>query len=361
MEDQTFQPIVPYREFLRREGIPVYEGYSIEDVRSLTLDPWARLEGFGAYINLEGSGGTNNAYVCEIPAGQSIAPERHLFEKFIYVLRGQGETAVWSKTTDKRKVAWRAGSLFAIPVNAWHQFSNLGSEEARFVAVTNAPLVIDLYHNLDFVFNCDYSFSDRFDSRPDYFEGKGRIFPGRQIVLETNLVADAANLSLYEVEAEARGKGALFVMLEMAQSTLTAHIAEWEPATYQKAHYHGAGAHLLMLKGSGYSLMWPYEAGTKPFAQGNGKQVVRVDWREGSLFAPPDMWFHQHFNSGTTLARHLALRWGSRKYRLSATFDTEPERTITDIKRGGTQIDLQDADPEIERIFSEECRKAGSK
>lgn len=359
-EKPMLKQIVPYEEFLRQEGIPVYRGYAIDDVRALALERWARLEGQGAYINLAGSGGTTNSYVCEISPQKKLAPERHMFEEFIYILDGQGETLVWSHGAGKTKIAWHSGSLFAIPLNAFHQFTNTETKAARFMAVTNAPLIMDLYHNLDFIFNCEQAFPDRFNSEPDYFTHKGQVFPGRQIVWQTNFVPDAPGLSLYEVEKEARGKGALFVMLEMAESTFTGHLAEWEAGTCQKAHYHGAGAHLLMLKGKGYSLMWPSEIGTRPFLDGKRAEVVRVDWHEGTLFAPPDLWFHQHFNSGTGLARHLALRWGSRKYRLSATFDTDPERTITGMKHGGTQIEPEDADPEIDRLFANECQKARS-
>jgi hypothetical protein len=69
-----------YAEFQKREGIPVIRGFAIEDVGAVELGDWARVGGRGAYIDLEGTGGTNGAYVCEIAPGTSLEPERHLYE-----------------------------------------------------------------------------------------------------------------------------------------------------------------------------------------------------------------------------------------------------------------------------------------
>ena len=58
--------------------------------------PWERTGGLAARICLEGTGETNDAYVCEIPAGKALKPQRHLFEELIYIVSGRGATTVWN-------------------------------------------------------------------------------------------------------------------------------------------------------------------------------------------------------------------------------------------------------------------------
>ncbi len=44
-----------------------------------------------------------------------------------------------------------------------------------------------------------------------------------------------------------------------------------------------------------------------------GKKVERVEWGPGSVFVPPEMWFHQHFNAGAEPVFFLAIGWGNDK------------------------------------------------
>jgi oxalate decarboxylase/phosphoglucose isomerase-like protein (cupin superfamily) len=70
---------------------------------------------------------------------------------------------------------WNKWSLFAPPMNTSHRLVNGSREPVRFLAVTNAPLVFDIYRDEKFVFNCPYSFSDRYFGEENYFEvGKKR-------------------------------------------------------------------------------------------------------------------------------------------------------------------------------------------
>jgi quercetin dioxygenase-like cupin family protein len=353
---KTLERVNPYNEFLRGEGIPVVRGFAIQDLKTLEVSDWARKGGRGAYINLEGTGGTNDAYVCEIPPGGSLNPERHLFEEMIYVVDGNGSTSVWYDESQKRSFEWHTGSLFAIPLNARFQhFNASGVRPARFLAVTNAPVVINLFHNLRFVFDSNFAFDDRFAGQEQYFDGIGEIYQanwGRRNTLVTNFVPDTHNLELYEWRA--RGAGGRNVMIELAHNTMAAHISEFPVGTYKKAHRHGPGAHVIILSGFGYSLLWP-----------QGKEPQRVDWQPGSVVVPPNQWFHQHFNAGATPARYLALRWGSQRYDTGGAF-TSDEGDIgrsgadVSVKDGGWQIEYGDEDPSIHQTFEAELSQTGA-
>src|SRR2546425_13051778 len=74
-----------YRQFLKKEGIPVYEGGFI-DGNKLELKPWQRVGALWAYIFLEGTAGTGRAWGSGIPPGRRAHPERHHFRVQVLVL-----------------------------------------------------------------------------------------------------------------------------------------------------------------------------------------------------------------------------------------------------------------------------------
>ena len=141
--------------------------------RSVELKPWARREGKGVYLNHDASRTTNDCYVCEIAPGKKLAPQRQLYEEMIMILSGRGSTSVWNDKGARITFEWGPGALFAIPLNCWHQhFNASGKDAARFVAVTNAPPLINVYEEPEFVFNTKYDFLGRFNGEPDYFAAK---------------------------------------------------------------------------------------------------------------------------------------------------------------------------------------------
>ena len=131
-----------YKKFQAQEGIPTYGGFAV-NVYDLKLGPWKR-QGPGvtaAYVDLDGAGGIVNLAVSEIAVGAQTRPERHLFEEQVIVVRGEGELHVWQSDPAKKVVVpWRRGSVFAPPLNTWHQFVNKGREPARMAAVTAEQL-----------------------------------------------------------------------------------------------------------------------------------------------------------------------------------------------------------------------------
>jgi hypothetical protein len=154
-----------------------------------------------------------------------------------------------------------------------------------------------------------------------------------------------------EGQGTGHGSGYNIVQVEPAGNSLITHLADWPVGRYAKAHHHGGGAVLLILRSEGYTLMWPNELGTQPFAQGKGERVVKVDWKVGSVFSPPTGWFHQHFNTGKEPALQLAFRNGSRIYPFGVRKAATREGVFTPVDEGGTQIEYDREDPEIRRMF----------
>ena len=118
----------------------------------------------------------------------------------------------------------------------------------------------------------------------------------------------------------------------------------------------------MILKSEGYTLLWPKESGTQPYAAGRGDEVVELRWHEGSVLSPPSGWFHQHFNIGKEAARQLALRFGSRLHPigLHQAAKKKTDGVYISVKQGGTMIEYEDEDPEIRRRFDENLKRVGT-
>src|ERR1051325_4963203 len=128
-----------YREWQAAQKIPVIKGFFVEDVNRVELAPWD-LKGVPCSFGvLDGTGGVNDAYICEIPPQSKTKPQKHLYEEMVYVTKGYGATSVWQKDGKKHTFEWGPGSLFAVPINAHYQhFNASGSEAARYFAVTRS-------------------------------------------------------------------------------------------------------------------------------------------------------------------------------------------------------------------------------
>ena len=148
---------------------------------------------------------------------------------------------------------------------------------------------------------------------------------------------DAVNLPL--ITAKERGAGGGHIRFNMAKGSMNSHISQFPIGTYKKGHAHGPGAHVIILSGDGYSLMWP-----------EGDEPKRYDWEVGTMIVPPNMWYHQHFNTGTTPSRYLAF-----KHEVVSIRNAQgvPKAWIS--KRiGGDQIDYADESPKIRQMFNDE-------
>jgi len=323
----------PYTRWVKAEGLDIASSLYVPDLHTVDLKPWARRGGRGLFLNHDASRTSNDCYVCEIPAGKELAPQHQLYEEMVFVLDGLGSTSVWNEAGQRTSFEWKAGALFAIPLNTWHQhFNGSGITPARYVAVTNAPTVINAFGDLEFVFNTRYDFTDRFSGEPSYFANGGEQ---RGLLLETNFVADAVNLPL--ITASERGAGGGHIRFSLAKGHMNSHISQFPVGTYKKAHAHGPGAHVIILNGEGYSLMWP-----------EGEEPQRYEWKPGSMIVPPNLWFHQHFNTGTTPARYLAFKAEGVSIRNAQGV---PKAWISR-RVGGDQIDYADESPRVRQLFA---------
>ena len=349
-----------YFKWMARQNVPVIDGYGVEDVRDLPMSPWARTRGNAAFINLYGMEGVTGMYVGEIPAGGALEAEKHFYEEVICILDGQGATEVWQEGGSKQMFEWGPWSLFAPPLNTWHRLINGARQTVKFLAVTNAPLVMDTIHSEEFIYNCPYVFSDRYSGADGYFDvGQKRYESGMQHIWETNFIMDIQSANLGE--REVKGAGVRITQFELSGNSLIGHLAQWPAAQYHKAHYHGAGAILFGLQSSGYVLLWSKELGIRPYEAGHREDVVELKWKAGSVYCPPGGWFHQHFNTGAQPARHLALRYGSRIHPIGFKIaDKRSEDGVyIDVKKGGTLIEYADEDPQIRKHYEDEMKKNG--
>ena len=162
---------------------------------------------------------------------------------------------------------------------------------------------------------------------------------------ETNFIPGARTCIKLQDWSE-RGAGGTNIFYTLADGLVAGHMSEYPVGTYKKGHLHGPGAHFIQITGKGYSLIWK-----------EGQEKVRIDWKPGTAYAAQD--FHQHFNTGDTIARYLVLNFGGQKYFTISEGAKAMEGSDRNIKEGGRQIEYEDEEPEIRQIFEEELRKAG--
>lgn len=329
------RPPSPYQQWIQGEGIPSYTGSYLDSLYTAEVKPWARIGQGGAFVNLADQE-ADDGWLIEIAPGGRTEPIRHMFEAGVFVLSGRGATTFWQPGKPKQTVEWQRGSIFSPPLNCFYQHYNLdGQQPARFYAVTNAPMVINLYRSGDFPFNCDYVFGDRYAGEEDYFSAKGEQL--EEQLWKTNLVPDIRAFTLRSQPH--RGYGNLRMGFLLANNQMAAHCSDFPAGSYKAGHRHGVGAHVIVLDGEGYSLLWF-----------KGEERRKVDWSDGSVLSPRNEEYHQHFNTGTRPARYLAFRLG----------DLDPRRVAGEAGGAPDQIEYDEEDPGIYDMYLEECAKRGA-
>jgi mannose-6-phosphate isomerase-like protein (cupin superfamily) len=362
----------PYYQWMQREGIPIhFDIAGLPDITALERKPWARTgKGLGTFLELAGTfQAERGMFVCEIPPGEALDVQHHLYEQFTLILQGQGATEIWQKDGPKRTFEWGKGSLFAPPKNTYYRMFNLSKEPVIYFGVTNAPRLMNgafgswTGHEaspgqFEFIFNCEYDFLDLYDGREDYFaRTENRVPEGRYntSVWYTNYIPNVNEE--WVSNQEQKVAGGQLTGYRMAGGFPSGHISEWPVGRYHKAHFHGPGAVLIGLKGHGYVNLWPRDLGVHPWQDGHADQVALVEWGPNSIYVPPDGWFHQHMSTGQVPARHVAVYGGSNPMAVQRPQDEGG--VFTPVREGGPLIDYEDEDPEVRRYFIEANRKEG--
>ncbi len=321
-----------YDRFVESEGLPILTGSYVRDVRTVPLKPWKRRGGYGAYLNFSDQRATD-AYIAEIPKGKSLKPQKHLFEEIVIVAEGSGASTVWYEGQRKHTFEWQKHSVFAIPLNSWHQHFASGDGPARLFAVTTAPFVMEMFTNTDFVFDNPWVFQERMPGEEEYYKRPAKYFKEFYGgILDTNFIPDIKEIDV--VPREARGIGNRNMYITLAGSTQGCHVSKYPVGVYKKAHRHGPGAHIFQLTSHGYTLMWL-----------EGQKPQRYGWQEGSVVSPPAGCYHQNFNTGKEPAMFLAFH-GSHAGRAGEWDDRQ-------------LLNYEDEDPIIREMYEKDLKKNG--
>jgi len=371
--DLDIRDRLPYYGWMRGEGIPIHFGVAgISDITAVPRESWARTgKGLGVFLELDATyQDERGMFVCEIPPGESLDVQHHLYEQFTLFVQGRGATEIWQKNGPRRTFEWTKGSLFAPPKNTYYRMFNLGQEPVLFFGVTTAPrlmtglfgggrdddLSVSPTSQFEFVFSCDHDFLEYYDGREDYFSRTNdRVNPGgyHPKTWYTNFIPNVNQEFVDDLDHKVAG-GQL-TGYRMAGGFPAGHISAWPVGRYHKAHYHGPGAVLVGLNGRGYVNLWPHELGIHPWQDGHGDRVEFVEWGVNSIYSPPNGWFHQHMSTGDVPPRHVALYGGS----TNPLATQRRESVMTPVREGGVLIDYDDEDPEVRRNFIEANRRQG--
>jgi len=349
------QALLPYDKFMEAEELPIFRGIGIGKVQDLPRKPWKRKGGLGTYIQLYGTEGRWGCYVLEVPGAGATNPEKHLYEEIYLVIDGRGSTEVWLEGDKKRHVfEWQKGSMFSIPVNAYHRIVNASSSPALLLGGTTAPALMNLIDSYDMIFNNPVVLRDRFSGAEDFYKPNDDIEPDpiRGLAMRrSNFIPDVMNCEL--PLDNRRSPGSRRVQPFMTGNKFYMWIGEHQTGRYSKAHCHSSAAVLICINGTGYSYTWPEKAGIRPWESGNADQVKRIDYEPVGMIsaAPGGMnWFHQHFGSSNAPLRLTA--W----YGAGADPGSRPgvapgeklkDQGSIDIPDGGTAIPYYLEDPHI--------------
>jgi mannose-6-phosphate isomerase-like protein (cupin superfamily) len=352
---------------MEAQDIPIYRDIGVRKVQDLPRKPWKRMGGHGTFIQLLGTEGLWGCYVVEVPGAGALHAEKHMYEEMYLVVEGRGTTEVWTESNGKKLTfEWQKGSLFSIPLNAWHRIVNATSSPALLLVGTTAPNVMNIFGNEDFIFNCPYQFQDRFNPTDDYYKYREEIAPDpvRGLAMrQTNIIPDIMSCEL--PLDNRRSPGYRRIEPHMTGNQFYLWIGQHENGRYSKAHAHGSAAVLICLGGKGYTYTWPSTLGMTPWKDGKTDMIKRQDYEPVGMVSAAPMsgnWFHAHFGASKEPLRLTAWFGPNAPGRERGRPGEQAiDYGAIDIKDGGTAIPYNEEDPFLRKEFEETLAKEGVK
>jgi len=330
-----------YERWIESLGVPIHRTYFVDDLRAIEVGPWEERECNAAVVVLEGNKDLMETRVTEIPPGAALPPVKFSLDDIIYVLSGRGLTTVWAGDgAEKKTFEWQPRSLFLIPRNYSYQLANAqGHQPARLLHYNYLPIAMSIIPNPDYFFDNpalepegDLTSAEQHDvySEAVYVEGARR---GRQGAWVASFFPDLMAWDKVQADRSVPVSQTLrYCLPNITSLRIGGHVLA--VGSYRKAHYHGSGAVIVVPGGEGLSVMWS--------VAGDGEKMF-LPWHEGSMFGPPNLWYHQHFNVGPDPARYITLH---------------PARHI-EPDYAGSAIPFVDEDPTIRQRFEAELAKSG--
>lgn len=353
-----------YETYMAEEGLPVFRGIGVRDIRELPLSPWARKEAHGSFLLLDGLEGSKGLYVLEVGARKATAPEKHLFHEFFIVFEGRGTTETWTDRGERLSFEWQPGSMFRASPNINYRLVNATNQRALLLCANNAPGMFNMFRDRSFIFDNDHPF-------PAFYGGKGFFDYDSRVVatpynkraaIRANFFPDIVNCELPLDNQRAPGYRRITPMWHGFENEHTGFVAQYPTGRYSMAHYHESGAVLVCLAGEGYTYNWPREFGFTPWKDGRESEVRIIDYIPGGLVAAAPgggMWFHQHFGVGRQPLR-LCNFWGGPNAKPEEFLNKATGTSVLATTReGGQTIDYRDEDPYVRQHFEARLAEAG--
>ena len=354
-----WHPAPLYERWLDTLDIPVHREYFVDDLRTLPLGPWEERECNAAIVVLAGQEGVTEARITEIPPGSTMPALKFSLDEIVYVLEGKGMCTVWAgEGRPKRSFEWQKHSLFMLPRSHFHQLSNMqGGQPTRLLHFNSLPVAMAVIPNVDYFFDNPHVEPERDMLDPEL----GDIYSQAQFVERDGKVGGFWMSNFFpDLKAwdkmhpmQGRGGGSASGTLTFPNTATRIGLPTMPVGVYKKAHRHGPGIVIVIPGGEGMSVMWP-----------DGGEKLFCNWHEGSVFVPPDQWWHQHFNVGATPARYITMHpprhplFGSSfgYDNRGAVRKRDPESRAS---RGENQIEYTEEDPKVRRRFEAELAKRG--